>query len=90
MQCKVMQEQITVRLPSRLRAALRRASRRLQRKDSDIVRMALERFLQSGDASSEARPAARVRHLIGSVESGVPDLAERHREYLLEALRRGR
>jgi len=52
--------------------------------------MALERFLHGGDPSSEARPAAGVRHLIGSVESGVPDLAERHREYLLDALRRGR
>jgi hypothetical protein len=85
-----MQEQITVRLSANLRAALRRASRRLRRKDSDVVRMALESFLQGGAASSDTRPAARVRQLIGSVESGVPDLAERHREYILKALKRGR
>jgi Arc/MetJ-type ribon-helix-helix transcriptional regulator len=84
-----MQEQITVRLPVALRAALRRASRRLRRKDSDVVRMALEAFLQSG-ARAAGKPAERVRDLIGSLESGVPDLAARHREYVLEAVKRGR
>jgi hypothetical protein len=33
---------------------------------------------------------ARVRDLIGSLESGIPDLAERHREYILESLKSGR
>jgi hypothetical protein len=34
---------------------------------------------------------ARVRDLIGSLESGIPDLAERHREYILDRIRgRGR
>ena len=84
-----MQDQITVRLPADLSQALRRASRRLRRKNSDIVRMALEAFLGTG-AQRGARPADRVRSLIGSLTSGVPDLAERHREYVIEALRRGR
>ncbi len=79
----------TVRLSVALRAALRRASRQLRRKDSDVVRMALEAFLQS-DARAADTPADRVRDLIGSLESGVPDLAARHREYVLEALKRGR
>jgi len=30
----------------------------------------------------------RVSHLLGSLESGIPDLAERHREYLLATLTR--
>jgi hypothetical protein len=51
--------------------------------------MALESFLRGG-AASDAKPADRVRHLIGSLESGVPDLAERHREYIVQALKRGR
>jgi Arc/MetJ-type ribon-helix-helix transcriptional regulator len=84
-----LQDQITVRLPAELSQALRRASRRLRRKNSDVVRMALEAFLGAGDRRG-ARPADRVRGLIGSLTSGVPDLAERHREYIIEALRRGR
>lgn len=84
-----MQDQITVRLPSDLRQALRQAARQLRRKNSDIVRMALEAFLQR-DVRKKGRPAERVRGLIGSLASGVPDLAERHREYIIETLRYGR
>ena len=82
-----MQNQVTVRLPVELSQALRRASRRLRRRNSDIVRLALQAFLRVGEPGA-SRPAHRVRDLIGSLESGVPDLAERHREYVLEALRR--
>lgn len=85
-----MQDQVTVRLPPDLSQALRRAARQLRRKNSDIVRLALQAFLHVGEAGA-ARPAERVRGLIGSLKSGVPDLAERHREYVIEALeRRGR
>ena len=83
-----MADQITVRLSPALRRSLRRASRRSRRKDSEIVRLALEAFL-SGEVAA-ASPASRVRRLLGSVDSGLPDLAERHRDYLLEAVKRGR
>jgi hypothetical protein len=59
-----------------LSRALRRASRRLQRKDFDIVRLALQAFLQA-DERLESKPADRVRGLIGSLDSGVSDLATR-------------
>ena len=84
-----MENQITVRLPANLKEALERASRQLRRKNSDIVRMALEAFLQGGEDAGR-KPAGSVRGLIGSLASGRPDLAERHREYIIEALRRGR
>ena len=91
MHCKgvIMQDQLTVRLPADLSRALRRASRRLQRKNSDIVRLALQAFLQA-DERLESKPADRVRGLIGSLDSGVSDLATRHREYILESIKRGR
>lgn len=84
-----MEQQLTVRLPADLSRALRRASKRLQRKNSEVVRLALRAFLAE-DSPAEERPAARVRRLIGSLDSGVPDLAEHHREYVLESLKRGR
>jgi hypothetical protein len=83
-----MADQVTIRLTPRLSRALRAASRRLQRKRSDIVRLALSAYL--GAPSAEGRPIDRVRSLIGALESGVPDLAEKHRRYLIETLRRGR
>ena len=84
-----MDDQITVRLPTPLGRTLRRTSRRLGRRPSDVVRMALEVFLQ-GAPPRAGKPADRVDHLIGSLASGVPDLAERHRAYLLAALKHGR
>ncbi len=84
-----MHAQLTVRLPDDLSRALKAASRRMQRKSSEIVRLALREFL-GAPPGARARPADGVRSLIGSLESGVPDLAENHRAYVIESLRRGR
>jgi len=90
MHCKaIMQDQLTVRLPADLSRALRRASRRLQRKNSDTVRLALQAFLQA-DERLGSKPADRIRGLIGSLDSGVSDLGARHREYILESIKRDR
>lgn len=74
---------ITVTLPDDLGRTLAEAARGTRRSRSEIVRAALVEHLQR-------RPADRVRGLIDSLASGIPDLAERHREYVLESLRRGR
>lgn len=84
-----MRDQLTVRLPEDLSRALKAASSRMQRRSSDIVRLALREFLGTSSPSG-VRPADRVKSLIGSLESGVPHLAERHRAYIIESLRRGR
>jgi len=77
MQC-IMEGQITVRLPKRLRKALDDAARREKRRPTELVRLALEAYL--GPASNgPSRRAERVANLIGSLASGIPDLAERHR-----------
>ena len=81
-----MDSQLTLRLPGTLANRLGRSAKRLRRKRSDVVRMALEQFL---DAEPEIRPVERVRDLLGRVESGVPDLGQRHREHLIRRLRRG-
>ncbi|OFW27697.1 MAG: hypothetical protein A3H97_23145 [Acidobacteria bacterium RIFCSPLOWO2_02_FULL_65_29] len=73
-----MDDQISVRLPAALGRTLRRRSRHLGRRTSEIVRLALETFLEE-QSPAQARPATRVEHLIGSLASGRPDLAERHR-----------
>jgi hypothetical protein len=84
-----MESQLTVRLPADLSVALKRASRQSGRKASDIVRAALRDHLNAPCASGPS-PAQRVRGLIGSLDSGLPDLAEQHRRYILESLARGR
>ncbi|MCS7220836.1 MAG: ribbon-helix-helix protein, CopG family [Anaerolineae bacterium] len=81
-----MEAQLTVRLPAELAEQLDRVARRLRRKRSEIVRMAVEQFLSS---QVETRPIEQVRDLLGQIESGVPDLGQRHREYLMSRLRHG-
>jgi predicted transcriptional regulator len=82
-----MERQLTMRLPVDLAAKLERSARRLKRKRSELVREALEQYL---DTQPEERPVERVRDLLGSIASGLPDLGQRHRQYLTRRLRRGR
>ena len=67
-----MEHQLTVRLSADLSERLDLAAKRLARKRSDVVRLALEQFLS---AQVETRPIEQVRDLLGRVESGLPDLA---------------
>lgn len=78
-----MNSQLTVRLPDDLDKGLSVLARKLRLKRADIVRMALERFLKETDTAGENRPYDRVRGLLGSFSSGIPDLGESHREHLL-------
>jgi len=84
-----MEDQVTVRIPRELNEALKQTAARMQRKPSEIIRMAVTEFLRLPGQRKE-KPADKVRTLIGSLESGIPDLAVRHREYILKKLRRGR
>lgn len=86
-----MSEQLTVRMPKELAQKLAKAAKVLRRSRSDVVRLALERFLQDFSGAEEPlKPVDLVWDLLGRVESGVPDLGQRHREHLLERLRRSR
>ena len=82
-----MERQLTMRLPADLATKLERSAKRLKRKRSEVVREALEQYL---DTQPDVRPIERVRDLLGSVASGRPDLGQRHRDYLTRRLRRGR
>ena len=84
-----MEDQMTVRLPREMGDALRKRAARMQRKPSELIRMAVMEFLQTSD-EPQKRSSTRARNLIGSLDSGIPDLAIRHREYVLKKLRRGR
>jgi metal-responsive CopG/Arc/MetJ family transcriptional regulator len=84
-----MKDQITVRLPRELSKALEAAARRTRRRRSDVIRLSLVAYL-SPESARPGRPIDRVRGLIGSLQSGIPDLAEKHRKYVLESLKNAR
>jgi predicted transcriptional regulator len=88
---KPMRQQLTVRISDEMAAKLEEAAHRLRRRRSEVMRLALERFLQGilGEVEEGSfRPIERVRDLLGQIESGIPDLGRRHREHLIERLRR--
>lgn len=85
-----MERQLTLRMPIALANKLDRVARQTRRKRSEVVRLALEQFLDDITIRAHPRPIDLVRDLLGSVESGMPDLGQRHRDYLLRRLSRGR
>lgn len=83
-----MQAQLTVRLPEDLDREVADAAKRLRLKRSDVVRLALEQFLREPRVREEQAPYGNVKHLVGAVQSGVPDLGSRHREHLVKRIKR--
>ena len=61
-----MQSQITVRLDEEFHEQITIIAKRLRRKRSDIVRLALEKFISEIDGLNESRPYDQVKSLIGS------------------------
>ena len=50
--------------------------------------MALEKFVMQAEGEEESSPYDRVKSLLGSLSSGIPDLGESHREHLLRKFKR--
>jgi len=82
-----MKSQLTIRVPDDLERDLSALSKRLRLRRSDIVRIALRRFIEAFKTVKEATPHERVANIIGTVSGGIPDLGEAHRKYLLKRLR---
>lgn len=83
-----MNSQLTVRLPQDLNDGITDIARKMRLKRSDIVRVAIEKFIEEFEGKEEDRPYERVRKLIGRIETGISDLGERHREYLVERIKK--
>lgn len=81
-----MRSQISIRLTDDLQKKIDGIARRMRLRRSDVVRMAIRRFAEEMDKENADRPYDRVKHLLGSVSSGIPDLGSAHREHLVRKL----
>jgi len=88
METNGMKTQLTLRLPDDLEEDLSMLTKRLRLKRSDIVRMALERFIGEFKGVEEIKPYDRVVSIIGTISSGISDLGEAHRRYILKKIRK--
>ncbi|MBI4822904.1 MAG: ribbon-helix-helix protein, CopG family [Nitrospirae bacterium] len=83
-----MQSQLTVRVSDELNRGVSALAKRLHLKRSDIVRLALERFVGEAEGTIESKPYEKVKSLIGSISIGIPDLGEEHRRYLMRKFKK--
>jgi Arc/MetJ-type ribon-helix-helix transcriptional regulator len=77
-----MTRQISLRLPDKLLGRIDRQARQRRLRRTDLIREALEFYLDGPLATVDERPYERVRDLVGSLSGGLPDLGQRHRHYL--------
>ncbi len=78
-------EQVTVRVSESTRRRLEARAQAEGLRISDIVRRAIERDLAQAE-TTDTPLIENLRDLIGCLESGVPDLGQRHSEYLKEII----
>ncbi len=81
--------QLTVRVSEEYTQKLNLLSRKMGLKRSDVVRLALKQFLDENSEGIYQPPFQKVRSMLGVAESGIKDLGQRHRHYLIQKMRRG-
>jgi antitoxin component of RelBE/YafQ-DinJ toxin-antitoxin module len=81
--------QLTIRASDDLMSKIEKIAKEMGLKKSDVTRIALAKFADEYTLKiGEQKPFDRVKHLIGVTESGVKDLGQRHREHLVNRIKR--
>jgi len=78
--------QLTVRVPDEYKKKIDILSENMGLKKSDIARLALRKFIDENLKEEMETPYQKVKHLLGKAESGVKDLGQNHREYLIKKI----
>lgn len=86
---EVVTVQLTIRMPDEYKEKIESLAKKMGLKKSDVARLALKQFIEENVGDERKAPYARVKHLVGSAQSGIKDLGQRHREYLIRSIRKG-
>jgi len=79
--------QLTIRVSDDKIIKIKQIADILGLKKSDVTRMAINKFVDEFHSTgSEFGPYNKIKHLLGSAESGVNDLGQRHREHLIKKI----
>lgn len=79
--------QLTIRMPLEYQERIETLAERMGLKKSDIARLALKEFIEENLTDDGKAPYDKVKHLLGTAESGIKDLGQRHREYVFKVTR---
>ncbi len=80
--------QFTIRLPNEYGQKIAALAEKMGLKKSDVARLALKQFIEKNLADEQSTPYEKVQHLLGSAESGIKDLGQRHRDYFIQRIKR--
>jgi hypothetical protein len=76
-------------MPDEYGKKLDQVSRKIGLKRADVVRLALKCFLDENSEGIYQPPFQKVKSILGVAESGIKDLGQRHRHYLIQKIKRG-
>ena len=80
-------QQLTIRMPEKFLFKIEQIAKASGLKKSDITRMAIQKFLNEYSDDKEADLYSKAKRLIGVVESGISDLGQNHRKYLIKRIK---
>ena len=80
-------QQLTIRIPEKYFSKMEQIAKLSGLKKSDISRMAIQKFLNEYGDDKEVDLFSKAKRLIGVVESGIPDLGQKHREYFIKKIK---
>ena len=85
-----MMQQITIRMNEEDLNRIEHIAKLTGLKKSDITRLAIRKFVDEYEPKDDTPIYEKVKHLVGVVESGVPDLGLNHRKHLINRIRKAR
>jgi len=80
-------QQLTIRMPKEYLIQIDQIAKSTGLKKSDITRMAIKNFIEKHSDEEELNLYAKSKSLIGIVASGIPDLGQNHRKYLIRKIK---
>ncbi len=78
--------QLSIRIPDEYGSKLAVLAEQMRLKKTDILRLALKQFVDEN--LTDDAPYEKIKHLLGTAESGIGDLGKNHRKYLTEKFKR--
>ena len=80
--------QLTIRIPDEYASSIEQLTEKMGLKKSDIARLALKQFLDESGIEAKEKPFDKIKHLLGTAESKIDDLGQRHRDYLIRKIKK--
>jgi predicted DNA-binding protein len=80
-------QQLTIRMPEEYLSRIEQIAKSTGLKKSDITRMAIKKFIEENRDETETNLYSKSKNLIGVVESGISDLGQNHRKYLVQKIK---